>query len=227
MTIRVLLADDQRMVRTGFRYILDAEPDIEVVAEAGDGIEALRLAGHHRPDVCLLDIRMPGITGLDVTRRLAGPGVADPLRVIVVTTFDLDEYVHEALHGGAAGFLLKDAGPIMLIEAVRAAARGEAMVSPQITVRLLRHFTADRGRLPLPRAGGHPLSERELATVQAAAEGLTNAEIAERLHISLGTVKKHLAGAQLKLDVRNRVELAAWAYRHGHMDGPSRTPEHR
>ncbi|MFC5144676.1 response regulator [Streptomyces aureoversilis] len=215
------------MVRTGFRYILDAEPDIEVVAEAGDGIEALRLAGHHRPDVCLLDIRMPGITGLDVTRRLAGPGVADPLRVIVVTTFDLDEYVHEALHGGAAGFLLKDAGPTMLIEAVRAAARGEAMVSPQVTVRLLRHFTAGRGRLPLPGTGGHPLSERELATVQAAAQGLTNAEIAGRLHISLGTVKKHLAGAQLKLDVRNRVELAAWAYRHGHMDGPSPAPEHR
>ncbi|MFE7590864.1 response regulator [Kitasatospora sp. NPDC057512] len=218
MTIRVLLADDQRMVRTGFRYILDAEPDIEVVAEAGDGIEALRLAEHHRPDVCLLDIRMPGLTGLDVTRRLAGPGVADPLRVIVVTTFDLDEYVHEALHGGAAGFLLKDAGPTMLIEAVRAAARGEAMVSPQVTVRLLRHFTSHRARSPLPDADRHPLSDRELATVRAAASGLTNPEIADRLYISLGTVKKHLATAQLKLDVRNRVELAAWAYRHGHMD---------
>ncbi|MFD8479459.1 response regulator [Kitasatospora sp. NPDC059673] len=227
MTIRVLLADDQRMVRTGFRYILDAEPDIEVVAEADDGIEALRLAEHHRPDVCLLDIRMPGITGLDVTRRLAGPGVPDRLRVIVVTTFDLDEYVHEALHGGAVGFLLKDAGPTMLIEAVRAAARGEAMVSPQITVRLLRHFTSHRVRPPLPASGRHPLSERELTTVRAAAEGLTNAEIAERLYISLGTVKKHLAAAQLKLDVRNRVELAAWAYQHGHMDEPPRPPGHR
>ncbi|MGW4381761.1 response regulator [Kitasatospora sp. NPDC004531] len=217
MTIRVLLADDQRMVRTGFRYILDAEPDIEVVAEAGDGIEALRLAEQHRPDVCLLDIRMPGLTGLDVTRRLAGPGVPDPLRVIVVTTFDLDEYVHEALHGGAAGFLLKDAGPVMLIEAVRAAARGEAMVSPQITVRLLRHFTSRRAAPP----ARHPLTDRELATVRAAATGLTNPEIADRLYISLGTVKKHLAAAQLKLNLRNRVELAAWAHRHGHLDDPT------
>ncbi|MGK4585345.1 response regulator transcription factor [Kitasatospora sp. HPMI-4] len=115
----------------------------------------------------------------------------------------------------------------MLIEAVRAAARGEAMVSPQVTVRLLRHFTSRRAWPSLPDAGRNPLSERELATVQAAADGLTNAEVAERLHISLGTVKKHLAGAQLKLDVRNRVELAAWAYRHGHMDGPSQAPVHR
>ncbi|MET8540225.1 response regulator transcription factor [Kitasatospora sp. NPDC004799] len=159
---------------------VDAVVANAVVANAGDGIEALRLAEHHRPDVCLLDIRMPGLTGLDVTRRLAGPGVPDPLRVIVVTTFDLDEYVHEALHGGAVGFLLKDAGPAMLIEAVR-----------------------------------------------AAASGLTNPEIADRLYISLGTVKKHLAAAQLKLTVRNRVELAAWAYRHGHMDEPPQPPGHR
>ncbi|MFE7425697.1 response regulator [Streptomyces sp. NPDC057545] len=215
MTIRVLVADDQRMVRSGFRYILDAEPDIEVVAEAGDGHEALRLAERHRPDVCLLDIQMPGITGLEVTRRLAAPDVADPLRVVVVTTFDLDEYVYEALYGGAVGFLLKDAGPTTLIEAVRAAARGDAMISPQITVRLLKHFTA-AGR-PTRQSGkqDHPLTSRELETVRAAARGLTNAEIAQTLYVSLGTVKKHLAAAQLKLDVRNRVELAAWAHRHG------------
>ncbi len=218
MTIRVLLADDQRMVRSGFRYILDAEPDIEVVAEAGDGIEALRLAERHRPDVCLLDIQMPGITGLEVTRRLAGPGVTDPLRVVVVTTFDLDEYVHEALHGGAVGFLLKDAGPTTLIEAVRAAARGDAMISPQITVRLLKHFTRADDRARRRTRPAHPLTDRELETVRAAARGLTNAEIAQQLYISLGTVKKHLAAAQLKLDVRNRVEIATWAYRQGLVD---------
>lgn len=144
MTIRVLLADDQRMVRTGFRFMLDAEDDISVVGEAGDGVEAVRMARELCPDVTLMDIRMPGIDGLEATRRLAGPGVADPLRVVVVTTFDLDEYVHAALTGGAVGFLLKDAGPALLVEAVRAAARGDALVSPSITVRLLRHFAASR-----------------------------------------------------------------------------------
>ncbi|MEV2270496.1 response regulator transcription factor [Nonomuraea africana] len=217
MSIRVLLADDQRMVRSGFRRILEAEPDIEVVAEAGDGIAALHLAQRERPDVSLLDIRMPGIGGLEVTRRLAGPGIADPLRVVVVTTFDLDEYVNEALHGGAVGFLLKDAGPAMLVEAVRAATRGDAMVSPQITVRLLEHFIRSP-TAQLQATADHGLTPREHDTVRAVALGMTNTEIAQSLYVSLGTVKKHLASVQIKLGVRNRVEIAAWAYRNNIVD---------
>ncbi|GAA1093074.1 response regulator [Nocardiopsis composta] len=217
MTIRVVLADDQEMVRTGFRYMLEAEGDIEVVGEAGDGLEALRLARELRPDVALLDIRMPGIDGLEATRRLAGPGVADPVKVVVVTTFDLDEYVYSALEGGAVGFLLKDAGPALLIEAVRAAVRGDALVSPKITVRLLSRFTRQgTARRGAPEDRG--LTEREKETVRAVAEGLTNIEVAERLFVSLSTVKTHLASVQAKLGARNRVEIAAWAYRSGLMD---------
>lgn len=215
--IRVLIADDQDMVRAGFRMILDAQDDIEVVADVADGVEAVRRARELRPDVCLLDIRMPGLDGLEVTRRLAGPDVADPLKIVVVTTFDLDEYVHAALQGGASGFLLKDAGPALLIEAVRAAARGDALVSPQITVRLLRHFAGQRPadrRQPVTDT----LTARELDVVRAAARGLTNGEIGAELHLSLSTVKTHLASVQAKLGARNRVEIAAWAWRHGVMD---------
>ncbi|MFD3685272.1 response regulator [Nocardiopsis sp. NPDC058631] len=214
MTIRVLLADDQAMVRTGFRYMLDAEDGIAVVGEAGDGLEAVRLAHELRPDVTLMDIRMPGVDGLEATRRLAGPGAADPLRVVVVTTFDLDEYVHAALAGGAVGFLLKDAGPALLIEAVRAAARGDALVSPRITVRLLRHFAATAPRSS-PEDGG--LTPRELDIVRAVARGLTNTEVAAELFVTVSTVKTHLASVQGKLRARNRVEIAAWAYRSGHV----------
>ncbi|HEV7757716.1 MAG TPA: response regulator transcription factor, partial [Acidimicrobiales bacterium] len=142
MSIRVLVADDQEMVRAGFRMILEAHDDVEVVAETGDGRSAVELAQRLRPDVCLLDIRMPELDGLEATRLLAGPDVADPIPVVVVTTFDLDDYVHRALRNGASGFLLKDAGPALLIEAVRAAARGDALVSPSVTVRLLQHFAA-------------------------------------------------------------------------------------
>lgn len=141
MTVRVLLADDQAMVRTGFRLILEREPDIEVAGEAEDGKRAVALARELRPDVTLMDIRMPLMDGLAATRLLAGPDVADPLRVLVVTTFDLDELVHEALRSGACGFLLKDAGPRLLVEAVHAAANGDSLVSPSITTRLLAHFT--------------------------------------------------------------------------------------
>ncbi|MEU3017107.1 response regulator transcription factor [Nocardiopsis sp. NPDC007018] len=204
------------MVRTGFRYMLDAEDGITVVGEAGDGLTAVRLAEELRPDVVLMDIRMPGIDGLEATRRLSGPGVADPLRVVVVTTFDLDEYVHAALTGGAVGFLLKDAGPALLIEAVRAAARGDAMVSPQITVRLLRHFA----EAPAPRRDHTEsgLTARELDIVRTVARGLTNTEVAAELHVTVSTVKTHLARVQDKLGARNRVEVAAWAYRGGLMD---------
>jgi DNA-binding NarL/FixJ family response regulator len=222
--IRVLLADDQEMVRTGFRFFLDAQPDIAVVAEAADGEKAVNLAREIRPDVCLLDIRMPKLDGLDATRLLAGPGVPDPLRVVVVTTFDLDEYVYAALRGGACGFLLKDSGPALLVEAVRAAAAGDSLVSPSITVRLLKHLTAppkpaadppsDRAWQLRPQ---EPLTDRELDVVRLVALGRTNAEIAADLHVSLSTVKTHLASVQLKLAARNRVEIAAWAWQTGHV----------
>lgn len=214
MTIRVLVADDQEMVRTGFRMMLNAQPDIEVVAEAGDGISAIGAASRLRPDVCLLDIRMPGLDGLEVTRRLAGPGVVDPLRVVVVTTFDLDEYVYGALRAGACGFLLKDSGPALLVEAVRAAAAGDALVSPSVTVRLLEH-------LATPRTGARepvePITPRELDVVRLVARGRTNAEIASALFVSLSTVKTHLSSVQTKLRARNRVEIAAWAWESGLM----------
>lgn len=213
MTIRVLLADDQPMVRTGFRYMLDAEEGIEVVGEAGDGLEAVRLAEELRPDVVLMDIRMPGIDGLEATRRLAGPQVEQPLRVVVVTTFDLDEYVHAALTGGAVGFLLKDAGPALLMEAVRAADRGDALVSPRITVRLLRHFAT--AHTPGPRQPEGRLTERERDIVRSVARGATNTEVAEELYVTVSTVKTHLARVQEKLGARNRVEIAAWAHRTG------------
>jgi DNA-binding NarL/FixJ family response regulator len=217
--IRVLIADDQEMVRAGFRMILETQDDIEVVADVPDGVSAVRLARELRPDVCLLDIRMPGMDGLEVTKSLAGPGVADPLKVVVVTTFDLDEYVHTALTNGANGFLLKDAGPALLLEAVRAADRGDALVSPQITVRLLRHFATANATAPAQESTTEALTERELDVVRAAARGLTNTEIGTELYLSLSTVKTHLAAVQAKVGARNRVEVAAWAWRTGLMAG--------
>jgi DNA-binding NarL/FixJ family response regulator len=216
--IRVLIADDQEMVRAGFRMILETQDDIEVVADVPDGVSAVRLARELRPDVCLLDIRMPGLDGLEVTKTLAGPGIADPLKVVVVTTFDLDEYVHTALSNGANGFLLKDAGPALLLEAVRAADRGDALVSPQITVRLLRHFSTANATAPAQvDTAAEPLTDRELDVLKAAARGLTNTEIGTELFMSLSTVKTHLAAVQAKIGARNRVESAAWAWRTGLM----------
>jgi len=228
--IRVLIADDQEMIRTAFHFFLDAQPDITVVAQATDGEQAVTLARQLRPDVCLFDIRMPKLDGLAATRLLAGPDVAKPLRVVVVTTFDLDEYVYTALRNGACGFLLKDAGPALLAEAVRAAAAGDALVSPSITVRMLKHLTsglaaearANDQSEPAAERGRQPLSERELDVVRLAAHGRTNAEIAATLYVSLSTVKTHLASVQAKLDARNRVEIAAWAWQHGHADAGTR-----
>lgn len=205
--IRVLLADDQAMVRAGFRMILDSQPDMTVVAEADNGRTAVELAQRYRPDVCLLDIRMPTLDGLAATRLLAGPEVADPLRVVIATTFDTDEHVEIALRNGAAGFILKDAGPQLLLEAVRAAANGDALISPSITVRYLdRIARAAAG----PARVEHPLSERELEIAKAVARGRSNQEIATELFISLSTVKTHLTSIQSKLGVRNRVEIAIW-----------------
>ncbi|SEG55931.1 DNA-binding response regulator, NarL/FixJ family, contains REC and HTH domains [Thermomonospora echinospora] len=210
--IRVLIADDQRMVRAGFRMIIDAQPGMRVVAEAADGAEAVELARRLRPDVSLLDIRMPRLDGLAATRLLAGPQVPDPLRVVIVTTFDLDEYVYGALRGGAVGFLLKDGGPALLVEAVRAAVKGDTLVSPSVTVRLLEHLTRPR---PPARRPHEPLTGRELEVVRLVARGRTNDEIAGELYVSLSTVKTHLGSVQRKLAARNRVEVAAWAWESG------------
>jgi DNA-binding NarL/FixJ family response regulator len=207
MTISVLIADDQEMVRRGLRVILDDEPDFEVVGEAGDGIEALRLARRLRPDVCLVDIRMPGMDGVEVTRALAGPGVRDPLRVVVVTTFGEDEYVDGALRAGAAGFLLKGASRQLLVEAVRAAHKGEALISPEVTVRLVRELNATR---PASGTIRHSLTDRELAVAREIARARTNPEIASVLFISLSTVKGHVASIQNKLGLSNRVAITNW-----------------
>ena len=212
MTIRVLLADDQAMIRGGLRLILDDQPDISVVGEAADGTEAIRLARRLRPDVSLIDIRMPGKDGIEVTRALAGPGVADPLRVVIVTTFDLDEYVYGTLRAGAVGFVLKGASPALLVEAVRAAHAGDALISPQVTLRLLGRLGPGAPARPPLSA---PLSSREIDVARSIARGRTNTEIAAELFISLSTVKSHLASIQGKLGVRNRVEIAAWVWETG------------
>ncbi|MFE5140666.1 response regulator [Streptomyces fagopyri] len=215
MTIRVLIADDQIMVRAGFAMLLAAEDDIEVVAEAADGLQVLELAERYRPDVVLMDIRMPHLDGLEALSRLTRPGVVDPPKVVVATTFDDDEYIQRALHGGACGFLLKDSGPALLVEAIRAAASGEALVSPAITVRLLQSLR-NSGRAQSAAHG--VLSGRELEVVRLVARGLTNSEIADAAFISVGTVKTHLSNVQTKLGARNRVEIAAWAWETGLVD---------
>ena len=216
-SIRVLVADDQEIVRTGLAMILDAQPGIEVVGQAVDGHHAVDLAQRLRPDVCLFDIRMPGLDGIEATRRLAGPEVADPIAVVVITTFDLDEYVHAALKAGARGFLLKDAGPELLAQAIRAAARGDALIAPSVTGRLLSTLASTAaGRAPTQPIDA--LTDREEEVLVAVARGLTNSEIGDALHISLGTVKTHLTSLMLKLAARNRVELAMWAYETGRVN---------
>lgn len=208
MSIGVLIADDQAMIRASLRIILEDQPDIRVVGEAADGARAVELARRLRPDVCLVDVEMPGLDGIEVTRALAGPDVAEPLRVVVVTTFDLDAYVYGALLGGATGFILKDAGPRLLVEAVRAASAGEALVSPAVTTRLLRRHAL--------------LSGRESEVARAVAGGRTNGEIAAELRISLSTVKGHVAAIMGKLGARNRVEIVAWIWGDRAVDPPLR-----
>ena len=211
MTIRVLVADDQDIVRAGLCMILDAQAGITVVGEATDGRRAIAMARSLRPDVCLLDIRMPDVDGIEATRQLAGPDVVEPLAVVVITTFDLDEYVYGALKAGARGFLLKDAGAELLTQAVHAAARGDALIAPNITARLLSSFADNRSR-PMPPEPVEPLTAREEQVLLAAARGKTNSEIGNELSISLSTVKTHIAALMRKLNARNRVEIVMWAY---------------
>lgn len=211
MTIRILIADDQSIVRAGLATILGSQDDIEVVGQAADGREAVALARRLRPDVCLLDIRMPLLDGIEATRRIAGPEADDPIPVVVITTFDTDEYIHAALRAGAHGFLLKGAPPEQLIQAVHAAARGDALIDPAVTARLLADFVAQHPTTVVAQPL-EPLTDREEDVLLAVARGQTNAEIAQVLHISLGTVKFHIAALMTKLAARNRVELARWAY---------------
>jgi DNA-binding NarL/FixJ family response regulator len=211
VSVRVVVADDQEIVRTGLTMILNAQRDIEVVGEAADGQRAVELARRLRPDVCLLDIRMPGLDGIEATRSLAGPAVADPVAVVIITTFDLDEYVYAALRAGARGFLLKDAGPALLAQAIHAAAQGDALIAPSVTTRLLTAFAETRPSGP-PRQPIDVLTEREEQVLATVARGRTNSEIADELYITLSTVKTHIASLMTKLGARNRVEIAIWAY---------------
>ncbi|WP_415925129.1 response regulator [Streptomyces sp. ND04-05B] len=212
MTTRVLLADDQANIRMGFRSILEAQPDLQIVGEADNGVAALEATRALRPDVLLADIRMPEMDGLELTREITRS--MPSVRVVVVTTFDLDEYVHAALREGACGFLLKRSRSAVLVEAVRAAADGDSMISPEITTRLLSRFRQERRAV---RRTGEPLTSREQEVARLVAEGLTNSEIGAELFISPGTVKTHLARLQKKLGVQNRVGIAAWVWESGLM----------
>ena len=213
MTIGVLVADDQSMVRAGFRMLLSGEEDIDVVAEASNGREAVEKAARFKPAVVLMDIRMPELDGLQASREILA---ADPAaRILILTTFDLDEYIYEALSAGASGFVLKDDPPEQLIAAIRTVAAGDALLSPAVTNRVISRFA--RLQRPEPPKELDDLTSREADVLRLIAKGLSNAEIGEELFISLGTVKTHLASLQQKVGARNRVELAAWAYESGRM----------
>jgi DNA-binding NarL/FixJ family response regulator len=215
VSIRVLLADDQTLVRSGFRELLERADDIEVVGEVADGAAALERARVDQPDVVLMDIRMPVMDGLEATRRIAADGRLTDVRVIMLTTFGLDEYVFEALHAGASGFLLKDVEPDELRNAVRVVAAGEALLSPSVTRRLIAQFVAqpDHRRRPPPEL--EELTEREREVLTLVAAGLSNSEIAERLVISPATAKTHVSRILLKLDARERAQLVVIAYESG------------
>lgn len=211
--IRVLLVDDQALVRAGFRLILELEPDMEIVGEASDGAQCLQMTATEHPDVVLMDIRMPTMDGIEATRRLTAAGSA--ARVLVLTTFDLDEYVYDAMRAGASGFLLKDVPREELVSGVRIVARGDALLAPAVTRRLVQRFV----RMPSPVTGVpdalHTLSDRELEVFGLAAKGLSNAEIAAQLIVGEATVKTHVARVLSKLGLRDRVQIVVMAYESG------------
>jgi DNA-binding NarL/FixJ family response regulator len=226
--LRVLVADDQELVRAGFRMILEAQPDIEVVAEAADGDAAVRLARRFRPDVILMDVRMPGLDGLEATRRLLEPRdreTAGPSpRVVILTTFDLDEYVYAALQSGASGFLLKDVSPEHLVGAVRTVAVGDALLAPSITRRLVERYARPTGGVEVTPAALASLTPRETEVFRLVARGMSNAEIAEQLIVSEATVKTHVAGVLAKIGLRNRAQAVVFAYESGLVRAGAVTP---
>jgi DNA-binding NarL/FixJ family response regulator len=214
MTIRVALADDQALVRAGFRALLNAQEDIEVVAEAADGDEAVRVAHEHRPDVVLMDIRMPGTDGLEATRAISSDGSLGEVHILILTTFEEDEYVFEAIRVGASGFLVKDTEPAELVHAVRVVARGDALLSPGVTRRLIEEFATKAKKVQSPTRLD-VLTEREREVVSLVGEGLTNDEIAARLVVSPATAKTHVSRAMIKLNTRDRAQLVVLAYESG------------
>ena len=212
--VNVLIADDQTLVRAGFRSILDGEDDISVIAEARDGLEAVETALRERPDVVLMDIRMPGIDGLEATRRIVADPRSEGVRIVILTTFDLDEYVYSALRAGASGFLVKDTEPMELIHCVRVAARGDSLLSPGVTRRLIAEFV-DRIKEPPPATRLNSLTEREREVLAGIAEGLSNDELARRLVVSTATAKTHVSRVLAKLGARDRAQLVVIAYESG------------
>jgi DNA-binding NarL/FixJ family response regulator len=212
--IRVVLADDQTLVRAGFRALLDAEPDIEVVGEASDGAHAVRLAKQVRPDLILMDIRMPGVDGLAATRQITADPALSAVRIVVLTTFELDEYVAEALRAGAAGFLVKNTVPAELIRGVRVVAAGDGLLSPSVTRRVIEQFAA-RSAAPAPPRKLAELTDREREVVALAGTGLSNDEIAAKLVVSPATAKTHVSRAMIKLGARDRAQLVVFAYEAG------------
>ncbi|MEU5742878.1 MULTISPECIES: response regulator transcription factor [Streptomyces] len=212
--VRVVICDDQALIRTGLTTIVDAQPDLEVVGECGDGQTGVDLARELRPDVVVMDIRMPVLDGLEATRLLAGAGVEHPVKVLVVTTFNLDEYVYEALRAGASGFLLKDAPPDRLLHGIRTVAMGAALLDPDVTRRLVGRYAA-RIRPAEGTVQDIPLTPREMEVLRLIADGLSNSEIAAALVISPETVKTFVSRILTKLDLRDRVQAVVFAYRHG------------